>query len=96
MDFLIGKGRPCFVELGDAEPEAVRLAAENLKADLEKVFGKGILCGEKTGAAGIRIRTLKKGQERPGEEHGRKGASDGRGEERDCASDGRGDRKSVV
>ncbi len=89
MDFLIGKGRPCFVELGDAEPEAVRLAAENLKADLEKVFGKGILCGEKTGAAGIRIRTLKKGQERPGE-HGRKGASDGRGEERDCASDGRG------
>ncbi len=40
MDFKIRKGVPCVVEYGDGEPEAVKIAAENLKSDLRKVFGE--------------------------------------------------------
>ncbi len=59
MDFIIGRGRPCGIALGEREPEAVRIAAENLKKDMEKVFGEdiGALCAEPGGTAGIRIRT---------------------------------------
>ena len=40
MEFLIERGKPCRVLLKDTEPEAVQIAAENLRADLMKVFGK--------------------------------------------------------
>lgn len=43
MDFVIGKGHPCAVIYGENESEAVKIAAENLKTDLEKVFGEGVL-----------------------------------------------------
>lgn len=43
MEFIVGKGHPCAVVYGENEPEAVRLAAENLKADLKKVFGEHVL-----------------------------------------------------
>lgn len=39
MEFLIRRGKPCRVILGEREPEAVRIAAENLRTDLVKVFG---------------------------------------------------------
>lgn len=59
MDFVIGKNRPCAVIYGEGEADAVKIAAENLKADLKKVFGEKVLC-ESCGAAGtkIRIRTV--------------------------------------
>lgn len=58
MDFKIRKGVPCVVEYGDGEPEAVKIAAENLKADLRKVFGgEGAYIGKEEGTR-IRIKTL--------------------------------------
>lgn len=43
MEFIVGKGHPCAVVYGENEAEAVRLAEENLKADLKKVFGEHVL-----------------------------------------------------
>ena len=58
MDFRIGKGCPCVVEYADREPEAVKIAAENLKGDLVKVFGEHVLPSERADGTRIRIRTL--------------------------------------
>ena len=43
MGFLIEKGRLCRILLRDTEPEAVRIAAENLREDLVKVFDEDIM-----------------------------------------------------
>ncbi|MCH5266675.1 MAG: glycosyl hydrolase 115 family protein, partial [Lachnospiraceae bacterium] len=43
MGFLIEKGRSCRILLRDTEPEAVKIAVENLKVDLVKVFDEDIL-----------------------------------------------------
>jgi len=68
MEFRIGKGSPCMVECGEREPEAVKIAAGNLKTDLVKVFGEGVLGAEGQAQARIRIRTLDAGaQPAPGE-----------------------------
>ena len=58
MDFRIGRGCPCIVEYADREPDAVKIAAENLKADLVKVFGRHVSESEGTDGARIRIHTL--------------------------------------
>ena len=43
MDFVLGKGHPCTVVYGEDESDAVKIAAENLKKDLKKVFGEKVL-----------------------------------------------------
>lgn len=43
MDFVVGIDRPCAVFYGENETEAVKIAAENLKEDLKKVFGEHVL-----------------------------------------------------
>ncbi len=44
MSFIIGKNHPCVVEYDATETDAVKIAAENLKKDIVKVFGEGVLC----------------------------------------------------
>jgi len=61
MDFIIGKGYSCVVEYSETETEAVKIAAENLKTDLRKVFGTEILSETGVSATDITrivIRTL--------------------------------------
>ncbi len=58
MAFRIGSAYPCGVVYGDGESEAVKIAAENLKTDLTKVFGAEVLCEEAKAKTKIRIRTL--------------------------------------
>lgn len=41
--FYISAGQPCTVLWGNGEPDAVKLAAQNLAGDLKKVFGDGLL-----------------------------------------------------
>ena len=43
MDFVIGEKNPCAVVCGEGESEAVKIAAENLRTDLKKVFGEAVL-----------------------------------------------------
>lgn len=56
MDFVVGKGHPCAVSYGENESDAVKIAAENLKADLKKVFGEKIL--DEASETKIHIRTV--------------------------------------
>ncbi len=50
MSFIIGRNHPCVVEYAPTETDAVKIAAENLKKDIVKVFGEGVLCaGERPG-----------------------------------------------
>ncbi len=56
MDFIVGKGHPCAVVYGENETEAVKIAAENLKADLKKVFGEKVL--EEASETKIHIQTV--------------------------------------
>lgn len=56
MDFIVGKGHPCAVIYGENEAEAVKIAAENLKTDLKKVFGEKVL--DEASETKIRIRTV--------------------------------------
>ena len=60
MSFVIGKGYPCIVEYSGQETDAVKIAAENLKVDLQKVFGESILAPDTQNkeCAKIVIRTL--------------------------------------
>lgn len=58
MDFRIGVNAPCGVEYGVQESDAVKIAAENLKTDLVKVFGGSVLAETQEKGTEIRIRTL--------------------------------------
>lgn len=59
MDFCIGVEHPCRVILSEAESEAVKIAAKNLKEDLRKVFGSRFReKSEGKGCTEIIIRTL--------------------------------------
>lgn len=64
MDFVIGKGRPCRVSVGKEESEAVKIAAENLRGDLERVFGKDVLAEQDACGAEICIGTAPDGLQR--------------------------------
>ena len=63
MSFVIRKGYPCIVEYNAQETDAVKIAAENLKTDLQKVFGDSVLAeqAEALECAKIVIRTLQTG-----------------------------------
>lgn len=56
MGFVIGVNHPCAVLYSENETEAVKIAAENLKTDLKKVFGEKVL--EETAKTQIFVRTL--------------------------------------
>lgn len=64
MDFVIGKGCPCRVSVGKEESEAVKIAAENLRGDLKKVFGKDVLAEQDACGAEICIGTASGGLQR--------------------------------
>ena len=59
MEFVVGKGFPCRVVYGEEEADGVKIAAENLKKDLLRVFGRGV--SAEPAATEIRIRTVKDG-----------------------------------
>lgn len=56
MDFVVGRDRPCAVVYGENESEAVKIAVENLKEDLKKVFGEHVL--EEAAPTKIYIETI--------------------------------------
>lgn len=56
MNFFIGKYYPCAVIYGENESEAVKIAAENLKTDMKKVFGEKVL--DEAAETKIHIRTV--------------------------------------
>lgn len=39
MDFFLKRGQQCLIRIGDKETEAVKIAASNLRTDLEKALG---------------------------------------------------------
>lgn len=58
MDFVIDRSHLCKVTVGETESDAVKIAAENLKKDLAKVFGEDIVWEE--GGAGIKAASPEK------------------------------------